>query len=159
MSREDNATNNSLSFNQSCVSAVSCGLSIFGAIGIFLTFALCPGIRNTARKLMTFLTIADFLQTSGYLASIVVHGFGDHVSEKLFCTVQSAVTTYSSLVSFFLTVAIAVYLFTAVNRREVSSTRVLVVSNVVSWTVPGNHLTIFKAFHPLNLLHVSPDLA
>ncbi|XP_052286382.1 G-protein coupled receptor 157-like isoform X2 [Dreissena polymorpha] len=139
MSAEGNVTNGNatLSFQLSYVSAVSCGLSIFGAIGILLTFVLFPDIRNTTRKLLIFLTIADLIQPTGYLAAIVVQGFGDHVSNKDFCKIQSAVTTYSSLVSFFLTVAIAGYLFVAINRRSMSSTCVLVVSNVVSWAVPG----------------------
>ncbi|WAR15200.1 GP157-like protein [Mya arenaria] len=75
-----------------------------------------------------------------YLASFI-YNESDNITEHsdtLFCTIQSAVTTYSSLVSFFLTVFIALHLFLAVFRPQNSpSGLILLVANIISWGVPG----------------------
>lgn len=83
MSGEGNVTNATLGSKVTYVSAVSCGLSILGAIGIFLTFALFPEIRNTTRKLMAFLTIADFIQPTGKISYSLVYQSLGLISTKV----------------------------------------------------------------------------
>ena len=54
------------SISVEALSAVSCGLSIVGAVVIFLSYMLVPEIRQYAtRKLVMCLTIADLLQPLG----------------------------------------------------------------------------------------------
>ena len=55
------------------------------------------------------------------------------------CIIQSGITTYSSIVSFYLTVAIAIHIFvTVVYRNDVTSSwHYLLISNLVSWICPG----------------------
>jgi hypothetical protein len=47
------------------LSTTSCCLSIFGAFAIFGTYYFIPEIRNTTRKLLLCLTVADFLTAAG----------------------------------------------------------------------------------------------
>ncbi|KAH3824048.1 G-protein coupled receptor 157-like isoform X2 [Dreissena polymorpha] len=124
--------------NLSVVSAVSCVLSMIGAVLIVMTYIFIPCIRNTTRKMVTCLTIADFLTPAGYMAAIAY--YNPHVTRsewQTFCVVQSALTTYSSLVSFNLTVAIALYLFISIYKVRMSDQRFITVSNLVSWIVPA----------------------
>ena len=43
----------------------SASLSILIAIGIFISYATIPDIRNFTRKLLTYLTLADILSALG----------------------------------------------------------------------------------------------
>ncbi|XP_060573795.1 G-protein coupled receptor 157-like [Ruditapes philippinarum] len=117
-------------------SIVSCSLSILGSFAIFGSYSLLPEIRNATRKLVTCLTIADFLTALGYMSSAIAHLVG---TQRDVCTPQSEITTYSSLVSFFLTVAIAIHIFsTVVNRNDrTSSWQFLIITNIISWLCPG----------------------
>lgn len=143
-------TNTTDSFNNTYAvevlvfSATSCSLSIIGGIIIFATFVALPEIRNFTRKLVICLTVADLITASAYLMSVIryanIHrGTVNIREENIVCKVQSFFTTYSSLVSFFLTSLIAVYIFdTLVNRSDrLGTTKWLVVFNVMSWLIPG----------------------
>ena len=43
------------------LSAVTASLSLMGSFTIFLTFWMSPDLRTTARKMIVFVTVADFL--------------------------------------------------------------------------------------------------
>ena len=124
------------------ISAVSCFLSILGGAIIFATFILIPEIRNYARKLVVCLTIADVISAVAYLVSVIRYtNTGDDEEEDVLCKIQSFCTTYSSIVSFFLTSIIAIYIFDTVSNKtdRLGSTCWLVVFNLISWVVPGKH--------------------
>ncbi|XP_052759717.1 G-protein coupled receptor 157-like isoform X2 [Mya arenaria] len=141
-----NNPNNTTPANVEAISAVSCTLSILGAIVIFMTYIFIPEIRNTTRKLVTCLTVADFFTPLGYLTSIIYHESKTGPKDTLFCTIQSVVTTYSSLVSFFLTVAIALHLFLAVLRPQNSPRGlILPVANIISWGIPAIIISVALA--------------
>ncbi|KAH3824098.1 G-protein coupled receptor 157-like isoform X1 [Dreissena polymorpha] len=131
-----NATDDSK--NLQIASTVSCVLSMFGAVVIMMTYCCMETIRNTTRKLVTVLSVADFFTSAGYMSAIVVNKYPSVLfNQTTFCRVQSAVTTYSSMVSFFLTVAIAAYLFFAIYREAVPGKRFYIATNIVSWMIPG----------------------
>ena len=134
------------------LSVTSCILSITGGAVIFATFWALPEIRNfQSRKLVICLTVADSITATAYLVSVINYAISykdninktvyvDHfLAENAVCQVQSFFTTYSSLVSFFLTSFIAVYIFdTVVNRTDrLGNTKWLLVFNIVSWVFPG----------------------
>ena len=130
------------------LSVTSCTLSVIGGTVIFATCFVLPEIRNfQSRKLVLCLTVADSITASAYLMSVIDYaitnnannGTNKTVAEHSVCQVQSFLTTYSSLVSFFLTSLIAVYIFdTVVNRsNRLGNTKWLLVFNIVSWVVPG----------------------
>ena len=96
---------------------------------------------------MICLTVADLITASAYLMSVIryanIHRGTVNVSEEnIVCKVQSFLTTYSSLVSFFLTSLIAVYIFdTVVNKSDrLGTTRWMVVFNMMSWLIPGKYM-------------------
>ncbi|KAH3824082.1 hypothetical protein DPMN_125910 [Dreissena polymorpha] len=106
---------------------------MLGAVVIMLTYCCMETIRNTTRKLFTVLSVADFFTSAGYLSAIVVNKYASVMFyQNTFCRVQSAVTTKSSMVSFFLTVAIAAYLFFAIYREAVPGKRFYLPTNIVS---------------------------
>ena len=129
------------------MSVISCSLSVIGATVIIATYFILPEIRNFTRKLVVCLTVADLLTALGYIVSafgiIINNDSGD--DEKI-CKIQSTITTYSSLVSFFLTSIIAVYIFDTVTTKKdrLASNRWLVVFNVLSWGLPGRSRDMIK---------------
>lgn len=138
------AYNHSYSVETLIMSATSCSLSIFGGVVIFVTFVVLPEIRNFTRKLVICLTVADLITAAAYLVSVIRYvnirrGPINYSEESILCKTQSFFTTYSSLVSFFLTSIVAVYIFdTVVNRSDrLGTTAWLVVFNVISWLIPG----------------------
>jgi hypothetical protein len=82
-----------------------------------------------------------FASFPGYLVSAVAYFLCnlDNV-----CVQQSIITTYSSLVSFYLTVAIAVHIFTTVVFRKdsTSSMKFFICVNIICWVVPGKFSNI-----------------
>ncbi|XP_053378546.1 uncharacterized protein LOC123526746 [Mercenaria mercenaria] len=117
-------------------SICSCSLSIIGSFVIFGTYIFIPDIRNSTRKLVTFLTAADLMTALGIITSALAHLAG---TQKTVCTPQSLITTYSSVVSFNLTVAIAIHIFaTVVYRTDKTSSRMFLLwANIISWFIPG----------------------
>ena len=121
-------------------------LSLIGGLFIVVTYILLPDIRNFTRQLVVCLTIADLVTASGVLMSTIryfnMHSdVIDEEMEKRLCKAQSFLTTLSSLVSFFLTSFIAIYLCDTIvqqNDRFTNRRRQwLVIFNLISWGLPG----------------------
>lgn len=134
-------------------------LSILGAFLIFYTFFKLPNIRNFTRQLLVYLTIADSLTAVGNLVATVryavVHSDFNNVSTNcsnvtqdvdsdLVCTIQSYVTTFSNMASFFWTFVIALHMFLSVFLKTDKSERLLVklIFHSVSWGIPLILVTI-----------------
>ncbi|XP_053379160.1 G-protein coupled receptor 157-like [Mercenaria mercenaria] len=117
-------------------SICSSSLSILGSFVIFGTYIFIPEIRNSARKLVTCLTVADLMTSVGVISSALAHFAG---TQREVCTTQSFITTYSSLVSFNLTIAIAIHIFATVVYKtdKTSSRKFLLWVNVISWFIPA----------------------
>ncbi|XP_045163833.2 G-protein coupled receptor 157-like [Mercenaria mercenaria] len=130
------------------LSASTCVLSILGSFAIFGSYIFIPDIRNSTRKLFTCLTVADFLTALGYLLSALAHFAG---TQDIVCTPQSVMTTYSSIVSFYLTIAIAIHIFATVVYRTdtTSSWKFLLWANIISWLIPGIITGLAGADHVL----------
>ena len=142
------------------LSVISCILSIIGGAVIFASFWALPEIRNfQSRRLVICLTVADSITATAYLMSVIDYAIpynynnnktnnfqylNDSIPETAVCKVQSFFTTYSSLVSFFMTSIIAVYIFdSVVNRTDrLGNTKWLLVFNIVSWVIPGMFLLV-----------------
>lgn len=126
-------------------SIVSCSLSVLGSLLIFLAYFVLKGIRNTAQKIITLLAIADLFTASGYLLAswnFMTHFAETDVSRCLdvfqpVCSIQSYITTWSSLCSFSWTCALALhfYLILSPSKKHLPS-KILVYENIVAWVVP-----------------------
>lgn len=119
-------------------------LSIFGAIGIFISYATIPDIRNFTRKLLTYLTVADILSALGYLvghiryAAVERDSYHHPVTDQL-CKAQSFTIIFSSLASYLWTIVIAFHIFISyVCQSNVTSNRGARLSyHVICWGVPA----------------------
>ena len=127
------------------LSLTSSSLSILGGIFIIASYIVLPEIRNFTRQLVVSLTVADLFTAFGIWVSVIRY-FNLHEDyvvnrsmEDVLCKMQSFLTTLTSLVSFFLTSIIAIYIFDTVTgpTNRLNSTRWLFFFNFISWTIPG----------------------
>lgn len=129
------------------LTVLSCTLSIFGTIIIVVTYISLTEIRNFTRKLLLALTVADFFTACGNLIGSIRYIYvklqengckNIQVSDTV-CVVQSFITTYSSMASFFWTTVIAVHIYLQIARRSSGMrTRCVVAAyHILSWGVPG----------------------
>ncbi|XP_064643244.1 G-protein coupled receptor 157-like [Lineus longissimus] len=129
------------------VTAISCVLSLFGSFAIFWTFFKFQTLRTTSRKLLLYLTIADFFTAAGYLMGVIRY-WVDYTSGSgakedqcpkadAVCVAQSYITTCSSLCSFFWMIVISAYFIIAVVKQDVeAANRMMVPSHVICWGLP-----------------------
>ncbi|KAL3861114.1 hypothetical protein ACJMK2_007183 [Sinanodonta woodiana] len=135
------------------LTATSCCMSIVGAIFICLSYCRIAEIRNFPRKLLLYLTFADILTAFGNLMGTIrylilkdgekiANNSGTifyYASTNEVCVIQSFITTFSSMASFFWTVVIAVYMFAAVVHpsQVFKGVRAECVYHLLSWGIPG----------------------
>lgn len=102
-------------------------------------------IRTGSRSVVTFLAIADFFTAFGYIigsVNYVIHlgkpaGSPGCSQFSTICTIQSFITSWSSLSSFLWTVALALYLYcTIVRNKVVLATKLIPYFHVVCWGAP-----------------------
>ena len=86
---------------------ISCAFSSLGSFLIIFTYIIWPDLRTTPRKLLVFLSIADFLSAVSYAYGV----WNVFKTDSVGCIVQGAISTFSNTSSFFWTVAIAIYLY------------------------------------------------
>ena len=114
------------------LTTISTSLSICGCFIIFATHVLWKDVRSTSRKILLFITIADLFTAVGYLS-------GQRLTEtwKYSCAFQSFVTTTSSMMSFFWTSCMALYLYAvSIKTNYELGKRIIFVFHCVSWPVP-----------------------
>ena len=123
------------------LSITSCILSIVGGLVILFTYVILPEIQNFTRKLIVFLTLADLMTSSGILLSATnyISKRSDSNTSWYVCRIQSTLTTYSSMVSFFFTSIIAIYLADTITNKHcrLATSNWLKVFNALSWGIPG----------------------
>ncbi|XP_054634588.1 G-protein coupled receptor 157 isoform X2 [Dunckerocampus dactyliophorus] len=122
----------------------SCALSFVGSSLIIVLYISLPELRTTPRKLLLFLSVADWLSAVSY-AYGVWRVFG---SDSPDCIAQGAISTFANTSSFFWTVAIAIYLYVfIVKSNQTAADSLVLLFHLVSWGVP---LTITVAAVCLN---------
>ncbi len=146
--REFNCSNLSSSFDIGAVptyaSIVTSSLSCVGSLLIILAYWILKEMRTTAQKIITLLSITDFLTAAGYL--LAACNFLMYIDEtddakcdtfQTVCVVQSFITTWSTLCSFGWTVALALhfYLIVRVCKQEIIS-KLLIFENILIWGLP-----------------------
>lgn len=126
------------------VSIVSSSFSCVGSLLILLAYWILKEMRNVAQKIITLLAIADLITATGYLLAgwnFLSHfdhtSFDDCYAFQITCTVQSVMTTWSTLCSFGWTVALALHFYLILRpcKQEIIS-RLLVIENILVWLLP-----------------------
>ncbi|XP_049609038.1 G-protein coupled receptor 157 [Syngnathus scovelli] len=111
----------------------SCAMSFVGSSLIIVTYISLADLRTTPRKLLLFLSVADWLSALSYAYGV----WKVFDSDSPDCIAQGAISTFANTSSFFWTVAIAVYLYVLIvqsSRRAADS--LVLVFHLVSWGVP-----------------------
>ena len=115
--------------------------SIFGSIVIGLTYWMFPDLRTSGRKLLVFLSIADFLTAFGNIMGICWYIFKDDMSESsgdILCKFHSSLTIFSSISSFLWTGVIAVHLYLCIVQGKTKLAKTLIFYfHILCWSVPG----------------------
>ena len=129
---------------------VTCVLSVFGASLIILTYVLFKDLRTTARQLLVNLSVADIFVAGSHFVGLFTNfdRFVHQVNPAFdtLCTVQAAVTMCGTLASFLWTVAIGLYMFMVIVRRQPHLAKKLVYAFYpFCWGVPMVVTIIFGA--------------
>ncbi|XP_029910724.1 G-protein coupled receptor 157 [Myripristis murdjan] len=112
---------------------ISCTLSFLGSSLIICTYIIWPDLRTTPRKLLVYLSLADWLSALSYAYGV----WRVFDSDSVDCVAQGAISTFANTSSFFWTVAIAIYLYVFIVRSNQRLADSLVLFfHLVSWCVP-----------------------
>lgn len=126
----------------SIVSIVSCVFSCLGSFLIVLTFFVLKDMRTGSQKIITLLAIADLISAIGYIVGSTNYLHHRNMQKNCgnfnsVCVAQATVTSYSSLVSFLLTVILAFYFFLIIVFKRVKvASSLMVFYNIVAWGMP-----------------------
>ena len=116
-------------------------LSIFGCVIILATYVWMAEIRSPGRRLLVFLSVADFLTAFGNLLGIVWYVTRNSLPREhcaTLCHVQAALTIFSSIASFLWTVSIATHLYVCIVQNNAHLANGLhPYFHIFSWGLPG----------------------
>ena len=130
------------------VTTVSCCSSILGAVAILYSYARLRSIRDDTRMLLLFLTAADLLTASAYLIgpifrlNVNLKNLKAEFHDSPACVVQSFITTFSSLASFFWTFAIAAHIYCRLvyGVTYIHNRIVFLSVHILCWGAPGRQI-------------------
>lgn len=112
------------------LATISGSLSILGSSFIIVTYFLWKDLRSTSRKILGYISFADFC-----LAASALEGLWH--SDNRPCKAQSFVTTTASLWSFFWTTFLAVFLYMIVVKKKRREAEIMFkVFHVFGWGIP-----------------------
>eukprot|EP00118_Oscarella_pearsei_P029152 m.3790 g.3790 ORF g.3790 m.3790 type:complete len:407 (+) comp9814_c0_seq1:84-1304(+) len=126
------------------LAVVSSCLSIVGTLLIIGTFLVWRDIRSHTRRILVYISIADFVTAAGYLVGIAgtfnTMKTRDHFlyrKKHVGCEVQSWFTTTSSMVSFLWTDVLAIsLLLSVVYQRPDKSAKLMPLFHLINWVIP-----------------------
>ena len=127
------------------VSLISSSLSIISSLCIIVTFFVWPEIRSVSRQIIVFLSLADLFTALGYVIGSANHlqyeksnATGADCEEfTRVCVVQSSITSWSSIASFWWTSILGFHLYiTLVRGRMGLSGRIMPLYYLFAWVTP-----------------------
>lgn len=132
------------------VSLISSSLSIASSLCIIVTYFTWPEIRSVSRQIIVFLSLADLFTALGYVIGSANHlhydGSEDSSNSSVtaaceaftrVCVVQSSITSWSSIASFWWTSILAFHLYITLVKGHVTlSGRILPLYYFLAWVTP-----------------------
>ena len=119
------------------LSAVTASLSLMGSFTIFLTFWMSPDLRTTARKMIVFITVADFLFAGTTIVDYLEDRLGStgYFVRTLEVTIPRIMALVSSLIW---TVHLSFFFYLTICRRiSMESERLYILFfHITAWGVP-----------------------
>ena len=129
-------------FNQTIV-IIFATISIICSILIFITFIYLREVRTLTRQIIICITLADFFTALANLCGVLVIGTqfeGEKVENQLslsWCSIQSFVSSTSSLCSFLWTMVLSVALYQVlINENFDRFVRLLPLFHIICWLLP-----------------------
>lgn len=131
--------------------SITCLLSMFGASLIIGTYVAFKELRTKARQILVQLSIADFFVASSELLGVNINfpkfmekicsDYEEHdnnITSDLFCQIQGGITVFSTVSSYFWTIAVASYLLMIiVFESQRVGKWLMYMSYPICWGVPA----------------------
>lgn len=96
---------------------------------------------SNGRKILIYLSIADFLTAFGNIMGITWYQVKENLQElgyNVMCKFHASLTIFSSSASYFWTVSMTVYLYVCiVLRKQQSGDKLMIAFHLFCWIVPG----------------------
>ncbi|KAH3783430.1 G-protein coupled receptor 157-like isoform X1 [Dreissena polymorpha] len=133
---------------------ISCLCSIFGCIGLLLTYIKVIVVRNYIRKLLMFLTLANFVHVSAKLTGVIAKMSSSNdtsvtTNTTTLCKAQGVISAYAPMAMFLWSTVIAIYFHSHVLQTSCRETLASVPSSIVChcicWIVPA--IVCFVGLH------------
>lgn len=126
----------------SYLNIASSSLSCMGSLLILLTYLVLPNMRTGAQKIITLLAIADFFSSLGFLLGSVnflayKSLYNDCGLFATLCEVQSFITIWPNMCSYYWTTILAFYFFLVIvyNKGQLAA-KLIPLYNVIGWVGP-----------------------
>lgn len=114
------------------LTTISASFSLLGTFLIIATFVAWKDFRSKSRRILVYISIADFFIAGGNLLGVWLVDENSNA-----CKAQSFISTCASLWSFFWTVFLGLYMYTAVASKQGNKADVMVkFFHVIGWGVP-----------------------
>lgn len=114
------------------LTTISASFSLLGTFLIIATFLAWKDFRSNSRRILVYISIADFLIAGGNLLGVWLVDENNNA-----CKAQSFISTCASLWSFFWTVFLGIYMYTAVARqRGNKADEMMKFFHIIGWGLP-----------------------
>lgn len=139
-------------YGPAAISLISSGCSMISSLVIIFTYFKWADIRSASRQIIVFLSLADFFTAMGYVIGSSnylqhYHNYnGINASNQTVwtceqftrvCVLQSCITTWSSMASFWWSTFLAFHLYITVVKEKVAlAGRLFPVYHALAWIIP-----------------------
>ena len=148
------------------IAAITCALSILGAVLIILSYVFFKELRNKAREVIVHISAMDLLTVAANLFGIIIN-FDSHLyhydkdplpphyeTYNALCKAQATIAVFGNLSSILWTIAIAVYFYICImTDNKKTAKRSLYFFYLICYGIP---LVIVVWFLPTGKLGYAP---
>ena len=118
-------------------------LSLLGTSVTIGTYWYFDDMRSTGRKILVFISIADFLTALGNVLGVTWYTQKDTMTEEgstFLCNFHAILTIFSSNCSYCWTIAMALHLYFGICLHKRLWTEKLMVFHIFCWGFPSKYL-------------------
>lgn len=115
------------------LTTISGSLSLLGTSLIIATYIAWKDFRSTSRRILVYISIADFFIAGSNLVGV----WHRHTKSDVLCKAQSFVTTTACLWSFFWTTFLAAFMYMTVAKKKRNKAEIMLkVFHAFGWGIP-----------------------
>ena len=115
------------------LTTISGSLSLLGTSLIIATYIAWKDFRSTSRRILVYISIADFFIAGSNLVGV----WHRHAENDVLCEAQSFVTTTACLWSFFWTTFLAAFMYMTVAKKKRNKAEIMLkVFHAFGWGIP-----------------------